>query len=527
MNNPLQQKKQGTPPLQIFKKKTQGTPPGVPLSQTKVYKDTQKQNQIKKNQSISPVLRRSTRVIPKKVVSKKVVSKKPQKKQTLPQNRVPKYIPTIQQQVRKQYSDFDNIKQSHDLNLSIYQTTTQQKEEVDIDVPYFLNLLDDPDGKFCDSLTNSSRLLLNQKFIFYQKKMVESNEELEIMYDKADRLRKKNVDDEQIGKTIPIVDGILKIIELEQIIDLVAKKIYDANPDKIRINLRNAINNKIDGLASIVGRDHIKNQFIGMIYAFAKSWKTFFKSFNNIALFGSAGAGKTQLAKVLANLFAATGILATNKVNIVSRTDLVGQYMGETALKTKTLLINSLESILVIDEAYQLTPCPGPDKAGADGQDYGPEAITEMVNFLDKYIGMSVVMVIGYKDLMTRCFFTINEGLNRRFPYQFELSNYPMTTLTRILIRFIESKSDLVIDQTTANAFYTILCKIKKEDPDAFKSQAGDMMNLGTSIVQQINLSVKKSWKSNDLDNNRSLILAGFNSYLKNKRLLIRIATTN
>lgn len=374
------------------------------------------------------------------------------------------------------------------------------------------------DKIFRKNLSSSSINMLVEKIKFYAKKLAEVKQEVKEMEDLTKRLKEKGVPPEELSSRIPIMATTIFMTDLENIIKKIEKMIMDTTPVSIAKRLLKVVKDTEVGLASIIGRDYIKNQFVSQIYAFSRNWKVFYQSFNNMALLGPAGSGKTQLAKVIANLFAASGILATNKVKIVSKQDLVGYYLGETGIKTKRVLMSSLEGVLVIDEAYQLTPCPESDK---DPRDYGTESITEMVNFLDKYVGMNVVMVIGYKDIMTRCFFTNNEGLPRRFPFVYVLDNYKDSELTRILVKFIQTKSNIDIDQDTANFLFTIVHNILNSHPDAFKNQAGDMLNLGTSIVKSINFSTTREWKNGDLSHNIPLLVGGFNGFLRLKGLTL------
>ena len=222
----------------------------------------------------------------------------------------------------------------------------------------------------------------------------------------------------------------------------------------------------------------------------------------------------TALAKVIAYAFSKSGILATDTIKIVSRSDLVGQYIGQTAPRTRGNLLETLEGILFIDEAYQLSP-------DDPGRDFGPEAITEIVNFLDKYIGMSIVIVAGYEDKMTKNFFGSNEGLARRFPYRLTLSNYSISELTDILIRFVERSTEMQIDDETGNYLYSVIEYLDEEHKtdDIFSNQAGDMLNFGSSLVKAINGSFKVKWKQGNLENNTPILKEGLQDYLKMKNL--------
>jgi len=364
-------------------------------------------------------------------------------------------------------------------------------------------------GNFYDSVIN----LLKHKIVFYKKKTIETKKEYFRIKKKVENLRRQGVSDSTIKEMHPMFDFYAGfIVELEELILTVLDKMESTTKEEIKKNLLNALEDPNKGFASIVGRDDIKNRLINQLYAFSKSYKTFTNAFNNICLLGSAGAGKTALAKVIGFVFSKSGILATETVKIVTRADLVGQYVGHTAPRTRSNLLGTLEGVLFIDEAYQLSP-EDPTR------DFGPEAITEIVNFLDKYIGMSVVIVAGYEDKMIKNFFNANEGLARRFPYRLTLPNYTIPELTDILARFIERSTEMTIDDETGNYFYSVIEKLDEDYSDVgiFANQAGDMLNLGSSLVKAINGSYKIKWKDGDLLHNTPIIKEGLREYLAMK----------
>ena len=220
----------------------------------------------------------------------------------------------------------------------------------------------------------------------------------------------------------------------------------------------------------------------------------------------------THIAKVLSYVYSKSGILATDNVKIVSRAELVGQYVGQTAPRTQSILLQTLEGVLFIDEAYQLAPNSGGDSGRTS--DYGSEAITEIVNFTDKYVGMSVVMVAGYEAPMLN-FFKSNEGLPRRFPYRIILNNYTINELTDILLSNLSQKN-IKISEDISNFIFNLLVFLNEKVSDIFVYQAGDMLNLGSSIEKSIYSSYKIKWGDNIKDD-ISLIKEGVINFLEIK----------
>lgn len=230
------------------------------------------------------------------------------------------------------------------------------------------------------------------------------------------------------------------------------------------------------GLESLIGEQYepIKKRLATILYSLGTGYKIFTQTFQNIVITGPAGVGKTTLAQYLAFLFNQAGILATGLVKIVSRSDLVAEYLGQTAVKTKRLLLSSLESVIFIDEAYQVGGCPDPDN-------YGVESLTEIVNFLDKYIGLNIMIVAGYKKQMLNCFFPRNIGLTRRFPNIYELVPYQPADLMLMFLKGIIN--DLVVLYPDFNSLQNDLPKIYDifvylSSQDYFPNQGGDVGTL-------------------------------------------------
>jgi hypothetical protein len=173
-------------------------------------------------------------------------------------------------------------------------------------------------------------------------------------------------------------------------------------------NLQNIL---LESQTTMVGREEIMNRLASMIHTFSYNHRAFTQTYLNFALLGMPGTGKTTIAQTIANIFRNMGILVTSKFSTVGREDMVGQYLGETALKTKGLLINHIEGVVFLDEAYSL----GASDSSGKPDVYGAEALNTLTNFTDKWRGQLVFIAAGYEDDMNKDFFGVNKGLERRF----------------------------------------------------------------------------------------------------------------
>jgi len=139
---------------------------------------------------------------------------------------------------------------------------------------------------------------------------------------------------------------------------------------------------------------------------------------------GSPGTGKTTVARKMADILYRLGYIKKGHLITVTRDDLVGQYIGHTAPKTKQVLKNAMGGVLFIDEAYYLYR---PDNE----RDYGAEAIEILLQVMENQRDDLVIIFAGYKDKMDR-FYTSNPGLASRVANHVNFPDYTPEELLMI-----------------------------------------------------------------------------------------------
>ena len=202
----------------------------------------------------------------------------------------------------------------------------------------------------------------------------------------------------------------------------------------------------IQELEGLVGLKNIKEEVYKIIDTVKinnirkeRGLQPMFRSINMV-FSGNPGTGKTTVARLMGTIFKQLGVLEKGHLVEKSRGDLVSQYFGATAGKTKEILKQSLNGVLFIDEAYSLT-----NNKNGSSKDYGQEALEEILKFMSDKEGQVVVIVAGYKKEMQE-FINSNPGLESRFNTKIEFEDYTEEELYEIFERLCQ-KNDFDIEE--------------------------------------------------------------------------------
>lgn len=262
-----------------------------------------------------------------------------------------------------------------------------------------------------------------------------------------------------------------QITNLQSLINLIYDLINKNPPPKkikktLPIKLYKLIDiiEPLEKLNKMTGLEKLKDQLMEQLLYFVQDHK------DNIMLHtvieGPPGTGKTTVANIMAEIYSGIGILKKNKCNVIKREDLIGQFLGETTIKTMDTLEFCKNGVMLIDEAYSL--------GSADNRDsYAKEAIDCINQYLTENADKLICIIAGYREELNNCFFSQNRGLRRRFPWTFTIEDFKKEELAEIFINKVNFSDYYELEDEIDKSY--IESKIKQE---YFYGNAGDIDNI-------------------------------------------------
>lgn len=243
-------------------------------------------------------------------------------------------------------------------------------------------------------------------------------------------------------------------------------------------------------LMSMIGCKNAKNQLTAMIadhrmrkIAEARGRKHA-RAYYHAVFSGNPGCAKTTCARLYAKTLAKEGITKTARFAELSRSNIVGQYVGATAPKVREIFRQNAGGVILIDEAYAL--CDGDH---GSNNNYGEEAINEIIVCLENY-PETVVIFAGYPDRMEE-FLESNPGLRSRIPYRVTFEDYTVEELVAIS-KVIASEQGYVIADSAVEKLSAIYEEARTQKGFGNGRYVRNMIEAAVR-VKGINLGVMKN----------------------------------
>ena len=206
---------------------------------------------------------------------------------------------------------------------------------------------------------------------------------------------------------------------------------------------------------------------------------------------GPPGTGKTTVALRMADLLHRLGYLEEGHLVHAMRDDLVGQYVGQTAPRTKRVLEKAMGGVLFIDEAYYLY------RAG-DSLDYGQEVIDILLQVMENERENLVVILAGYKDRMDE-FFGVNPGMSSRIAHHLDFAAYELDELTAIGQLMLEG-SRYYLSEAAEQAFRDYLTQRMQQPRFAnARSVRNELERARLRHAHRLASDLERHWTRDDL----------------------------
>jgi len=285
---------------------------------------------------------------------------------------------------------------------------------------------------------------------------------------------KKSYDNEKINEILCNIKSIDDIINLKD-------KWYNIRHNKELQKLYYTIP-ALEKLNNLVGMSKLKNDVFRKLIYFVKNEHT--DEYLHTVICGPPGVGKTEFAKIYADIFVRLNVLRTDTFIEIKRDDLVGKYLGQTAPKTRELLDKALGGVIFLDEAYSLGNEEKRDS-------FSKEAIDMINQYLSEHKHDLMFIIAGYEEDIEKCFFSYNKGLRRRFSTVYTIDNYEYKELLEIFkMKVKQYKYELCVEDDKLENFF-------KNNKDIFVNQGGDIERLFNEIKYNQCLRIFKENNTN------------------------------
>ena len=232
----------------------------------------------------------------------------------------------------------------------------------------------------------------------------------------------------------------------------------------------------LEELNNIIGMENVKLAIFKSICYFIHNLHNT-NELNHVMITGPPGVGKTTVAKIIGKIYLALGFLDNDTFNIARRSDLIAEYLGQTAIKTQKVIDNSIGGVMFIDEVYSLG-----DREGRDS--FAKECI-DTLNLNMTRDEKWLLIVGGYKEDIDKSFLAYNRGLERRFTVKLNIESYNAEELYNIFNKFVKDAKWEIKDNNYVN-------KIINKNYKYFKFYAGDMLKLFQSAKEYYSLRIMK-----------------------------------
>lgn len=355
-----------------------------------------------------------------------------------------------------------------------------------------------PPAQYTNTLYNDPYYLWQRQYEFFDTSPLSIDEDQD--QEKKDKHAIIEKVKATIESTVETLSDLINIIDknpvnenFEYNIDL--KSLHKIRPELVQLN-------------NMIGLTELKKSVLDQLLYFAQN--LCLNDFKHTALFGPPGTGKTEVAKIIGKMYSKIGILKNDIFKKVTRNDLVAGYLGQTAIKTRKVIDESLGGVLFIDEAYSLA------SPGDTNDSYSKECIDTLCEALSHHKEDLMVIIAGYEEELNQTFFKVNKGMPSRFVWRFTMEPYSPKEMMNIFIKLVGEQgwlleSDQDNDRKTLDKWFE-----EKKDDFIYYGRDMELLVTYTKIAHSRRIygkaaELRKIITGDDLN-------AGHKMFLKNKK---------
>ena len=296
----------------------------------------------------------------------------------------------------------------------------------------------------------------------------------------------------------------VEINTIRDLIELLNNYEYKEDTEyNIDLESLHKIKNELILLDEMVGLSSLKHSILDQLLYFIQGLHTNKSGgdYKHTVIYGPPGTGKTEIAKIIGTMYSKMGILKNNTFNKVTRNDLIAGYLGQTAIKTKKIIDESVGGVLFIDEAYSLA-------SREQNDSFSKECLDILCESLSDHKDDLMVIIAGYEDEINNTLFKANQGLKSRFIWRFSIDTYTPKELMRIFKRKVEITEWQFIDDDVLSE------KWFHSNKDHLKSYGRDIEILLTYVkichsrrIYGKHKDIRKKITKGDMDSGLALML--------------------
>lgn len=294
----------------------------------------------------------------------------------------------------------------------------------------------------------------------------EKSDEDDIDCDKSDcdheewyDLTQDDPKDEEL-RSITKVKDINDLIKLGKLYHCRRRTTYQGVDLKRLHQLRKPLNK----LSKMIGMSKIKETVVNQIVYFLSGLQSANEDMMHTVIEGPPGSGKTEVGRILGDIYRTMGLLNSNVFRIVKRSDMIAKYLGQTAAKTQEVIDSCKGGVMFIDEAYSLG-----DNEGRDS--FSKECLDTLNQNLSDNKHKFLCIIAGYTGALEKNFFSFNEGLRRRFTFKYVIEKYSAEELKDIFLLKVKDMGWRIHEDVNINEFF-------KKNYEKFPHFGGDMETL-------------------------------------------------